>query len=54
MAVGTEGYSGFLLITCTRANDANDTYAGEIALFGADCHYPSDRHGSSAVYNDNI
>jgi hypothetical protein len=47
MAVSpSETYSSFLLIKCTRRNDAQDTYAGEIALLGADSHYQTNRNGS--------
>lgn len=42
----TESYSSFVLIKCQRANDGTDTYAGELALLGADVHYTSDRYGS--------
>lgn len=49
LAVGSEKYSGFLFIKCTRRNDGQDTYTGEFALLGGDCHYQSDRVGS---YNE--
>ena len=52
LAVGTESYSGFLLIKFQRRNDAQDTYAGEFALMGADAHYQSDRIGSYNVTSD--
>jgi hypothetical protein len=52
MATGTETYSGFLLVRCVRRNDGQDTYAGEIALLGADAHYLTDRFGSFEPYTD--
>lgn len=42
----TTTYSSFLLIKCTRGNDAQDTYAGEIALLDTDAHYVTNRNGS--------
>lgn len=42
----TPGVSSFLMVKLSRRNDATDTYAGEFALLGADCHYITDRDGS--------
>ncbi len=44
----TEGYSSFCLIKCQRRNDGQDTYASEIAMLGADCHYIVNRNGSTS------
>ena len=52
MAVGAETYSSFLLVKCQRRNDGQDTYAGEFALLGGDCHYLVDRLGSQFETND--
>lgn len=52
MSTGTELYSGFLLVRCQRRNDGQDTYAGEIALLGADSHYYTDRFGSFKTATD--
>lgn len=48
----TETYSSFFLIKLQRANDASDTYTGNIAILGADCHYKADRVGSYNVATD--
>ena len=48
----TETYSSFLLIKCVRRNDAQDTYASEIALVGADAHYITNRNGSRNETSD--
>ncbi len=45
----SDNYSSFFLMKCTRRSDAQDTYASEFALLGADCHFQSDRIGS---YNE--
>ena len=53
LAVPTpELYSSFLFIKCTRRNDAQDTYASEIALIGADAHYITNRAGSRNETSD--
>ena len=53
LAVPTpELYSSFLFIKCTRRNDAQDTYASEIALVGADAHYITNRNGSRNETSD--
>jgi len=49
---GVEAYSSFLFIRCERLNTAADTYASEIALIGADCHYTTDRRGSLSTYSE--
>jgi len=48
----TEGYSSFFLIKLQRKSGAPDTYTGNIAILGADCHYIADRVGSFNVTTD--
>jgi hypothetical protein len=45
-------HSSFVFVKCQRRNDAQDTYASEIALLGADSHYITDRLGSKYVYSE--
>ena len=48
----SENYSSEFFIECTRRSDAQDTYAGEIALLDGDVHYQINHLGSYNEFTD--